>query len=131
MARFQALTTAVLDDELEELREALDLKSSQKADLLREVTALASWVVRQAAKGRVVEARAEGRTEVLEHPTLERVRRRATRAPVRLVLDEAAVQRLGDVLDAPFDPPVALRRVLENLSDKKRSAPKLRWPRTV
>ncbi|MFM2151985.1 MAG: hypothetical protein RL199_420 [Pseudomonadota bacterium] len=132
MSRFQALTTTVLDDELEELRDALDLKPSQKAELLREVTALASWVVRQAAKGCVVEARAgEGRTEVLEHPTLERVRRRAAREPVRLVLDDAAVQRLSAVLDAPFVTQPSLQRALDRLSDEKRAAPKLRWPRTA
>ncbi len=96
------------------------------------MTALASWVVRQAAKGCVVEARAgEGRTEVLEHPTLERVRRRAAREPVRLVLDDAAVARLAEVLDAPFVPPPSLKRALESLSDKRRTAPKLRWPRTA
>ena len=43
MTRFQALTNAVLDQELEMLREHLGLAPGQKAELLREVAALAAW----------------------------------------------------------------------------------------
>lgn len=57
MARFQALTNSVLEEELEMLRERLGLDPRQKAELLREVSALAAWVVRQAEQGREIEAR--------------------------------------------------------------------------
>ena len=57
MPRFQAQTNAVVDAELKRLRRQLGLRANQKADLLRELTALAAWVVRQAAEGRAVVAR--------------------------------------------------------------------------
>ena len=52
MSSFQALTNNVLEAELEMLRERLGLDRSQKAELLREVSALAAWVIRQAERGR-------------------------------------------------------------------------------
>ncbi len=48
MSRFQARTSAVLDAELEDLRRRLGPRANQKTELLRELTALAAWVVRQA-----------------------------------------------------------------------------------
>jgi hypothetical protein len=57
MSRFQANTNAVLDADLDYLREELGLHPNQKADLLRELTTLAAWIVRQAAAGRSVIAR--------------------------------------------------------------------------
>src|SRR5438477_7818033 len=102
MARFQALTNNVLDAELEMLRKRLGLDRSQKADLLREVAALAAWVVRQAEQGREVEAR-DGRTvEPLVHPALERVRaRKAHAAGQVLALDAGEIERLAAALDRP------------------------------
>ena len=130
MSRFQALTNAVLDAELDLLREQLGLEPNQKADLLREMAALAGWIARQAARGRTIEARRDdGDVEPLVHPTLERLRTAAER-PVgeRLTLSDAEVRRLAAVLDGGFDPPPALRAALANLARADRRPPTLRWP---
>jgi hypothetical protein len=50
MARFQALTNAVLDTEFDLLRERFGLEPNQKADLLREMALIAGWVARQSSK---------------------------------------------------------------------------------
>lgn len=130
MSRFQAQTNAVLDDELEELRRRLGLRSNQKADLLRELTALASWVIRQAAQGRAVLARSGDEVRELEHPVIDRVRRLhdpAGAAPARLALDDEEVRRLAEVLDRGFDPPQALLECLSRLAEPERRAPELTW----
>ena len=57
MSRFQALTSAVLDAELDRLRARLGLDPNQKAELLREMAIIADWVARQAEFGRTIEAR--------------------------------------------------------------------------
>ena len=54
MSRFQALTNAVLDAELDRLRARLGLEPNQKAELLREMAAIAGWVARQAELGRTI-----------------------------------------------------------------------------
>jgi hypothetical protein len=110
------------------LRERLGLNPSQKADLLREVAALAAWVVRQAEQGRMVEARRGSEVEPLVHPALERIRG-ARERPVgrRLELSNAELARLGDVFDRGFDPPPGLRQALAHLATSKRRPPKLRW----
>ena len=74
MSRFQALTNAVLDTELDRLRARLGLEPNQKAELLREMAAIAGWVARQAELGRTIEARRDGESEPLVHPALERLR---------------------------------------------------------
>ncbi len=74
MSRFQALTNAVLDAELDRLRARLGLEPNQKAELLREMAAIAGWVARQAELGRTIEARRDGESEPLLHPALERLR---------------------------------------------------------
>ena len=128
MARFQALTNNVLDAELEMLRKRLGLERSQKAELLREISDLAAWVLRQAEKGREIEARQGDAVEPLVHPAVERVRaRRANSLSEPLVLDESEVKRLEAILDGPFDPPPALRAALANLASTARRPPKLRW----
>lgn len=131
MARFQAQTNAVLEQDLEDLRERLGLEPSQKADLLREVTAIAAWVVRQAERGRAIEARRGEEVEPLEHPVLRRLASRAgeTALPA-LTLGEDEVERLGAVLERPFDPPPGLREVLADLASSRRRAPSLRWRKT-
>jgi hypothetical protein len=43
VARFQALTNAVLDEELEHLREEMGLRENQKAELLRELAMVTAW----------------------------------------------------------------------------------------
>ncbi|MFO7641602.1 MAG: hypothetical protein R6X17_10185 [Candidatus Competibacteraceae bacterium] len=134
MARFQALTNAVLDAELDLLRARLGLKPNQKADLLREMATLAGWIASQAEQGRTIEARRDGEGEVepLVHPALERLRT-ASERPVgaRLTLSDAEARRLAAVFDGGFDPPPALRAALANLARAKRQPPPLRWPPAV
>ncbi|MBI4870076.1 MAG: hypothetical protein HY814_00735, partial [Candidatus Riflebacteria bacterium] len=125
MARFQAQTNAVLEQELLELGEQLQLRRNQKADLLREFASLASWVVRQALAGRRIEARRGKAREELRNPMLERLRGRQEQPPGALpcTLTEAEVARLHAVLARPFSPTPGLRRVLAALADPKRSPP--------
>jgi hypothetical protein len=132
MSRFQALTNNVLDAELEMLRERLGLDPRQKAQLLREVSALAAWVVRQAEQGRKIEARQGAKVEALVHPALDRLRSRKDR-PVgqSLTLSDTEVKRLAAVLDRGFDPPPALRAALASLARSERRPPKLRWKKSA
>jgi hypothetical protein len=130
MARFQAQTNAVLSEELEELRRSLGLRSNQKADLLRELTALASWVVHQAIEGRAVLARGDDGVRELVHPVIERLsqlrEQRAVPMP-RLDLSVEETRRLAAILDQGFDPPPALLESLKRLADPGRKAPDLAW----
>lgn len=129
MARFQALTNAVLEAELDRLRERFGLAPNQKADLLREMAAIAGWVARQAAEGRVIEARRGESVERLLHPALERLSSAAGPAVgERLVLSDVEVERLGAILDQGFDPPPALRTALAHLAQAPHRPPTLRWP---
>jgi hypothetical protein len=128
MSRFQAQSNAVLDAELDDLRERLGLRRNQRADLLREIAALASWVVRQAEAGRNVEARRGRDVEPLDTPLLARLRQRRTAGvggPIELT--DSEVERLADALDRGFSPTPALRKVLSRLAEAKRKPPKLRW----
>lgn len=129
MARFQALTNTVLDTELDLLRQRLGLEPHQKADLLREMAAIAGWVARQAASGRVIEAHGDGQPEPLLHPALERLRAGCEK-PLgqRLTLNETEINRLAAILEGGFDPPPALRTALAHLGRVKRRPPVLRWP---
>lgn len=130
MSRFQAQTNAVLDQELEDVRTRLGLDPSQKADLLREVASIAAWVLRQAQRGRTVEARRGEEVEVLDHPALARLRTAGPDAiATRLALTEEEVERLADVLARRFAPTPAMRTVLANLADPKRKPPTLRSAR--
>jgi hypothetical protein len=96
MARFQAQTNAVLDRELEDLRERLGLRENQKADLLREITAVTSWVVQQAEAGRIIEARRGRDVTKLVTPLLERLKRKRGESLIRrIALDEAEVGTSG------------------------------------
>ncbi len=130
MSRFQAKTNAVLDAELEGLRRQLGLRTNQKADLLRELTDLAAWVIRQATEGRAVVARGEDDVRELSHPVVERLRRRheqATAPATRLELDDDQTRRLAEILDRGFDPPAALVACLRRLAQPEREAPELTW----
>ena len=130
MSRFQAKTSAVLDAELDELRHMLGLRAHQKADLLRELTALAAWVVRQAKEGRTVVARGEDEVRELDSPVIERIRKHheqeATRS-TRLLLSDEETHKLAEILDRGFDPPPALIACLRRLADPERKAPDLTW----
>lgn len=130
MSRFQAQTNAVLDQELEDLRQRLGLSVSQKADLLRELTALASWVIRQAEAGREIAARRGSEVEPLAHPVLDRLRKRHGHkrgAVARLELSDRELERLAAAFQRGFAPTLGLRKALANLADPKRKPPKLRW----
>jgi hypothetical protein len=128
MSRFQAQSNAVLDAELDDLRERLGLRQNQRADLLREIAALASWVVRQAEAGRRIEARRGRDVEPLDTPLLARLRQQGTTGvggPIEL--SDSEVEQLADALDRGFSPTPALRKVLSRLGVAKRKPPKLRW----
>jgi hypothetical protein len=128
MARFQAQLNAVLDEELDDLRSRLGLRRSQKADLLREISVLASWVVRQAEAGRSIEARRGRDVEVLASPLLDRLReRRNAGIAGRIELKDSETEGLADVLDRGFSPTPALRKALSRLAKERRRPPKLRW----
>lgn len=130
MSRFQAQSNAVLDDELEELRRGLGLRDNQKADLLRELTSLAAWVVRQATEGRAVLARGDDGVQELVHPVIDRLRRirdQAATASRRFELNDDETRRLAEILDRGFAPPPALVESLRRLGDPERRAPELTW----
>jgi hypothetical protein len=132
MSRFQAQTNAILDQELEDLRRALGLERSQRAELLREVAALAAWVLRQTEAGRTIEARRGAEVEPLAHPALTRLRaRRGPATDAAVLLSDPETKRLAEVLDRGFVPTPALRTVLRRLAAAKRRPPKLRWRKTA
>ncbi len=132
MSRFQAQTSAVLDENLTDLRERLGLREHQKADLLRELAELAAWVIRQAESGRWIEARRGRDVETLRSPVIERLRRKHDEGIVeRIDLTDAEVERLSEILDRGFSPTPALRKVLSRLADPKRRPPRLRWKETA
>ena len=118
MARFQALTNNVLDAELEMLRKHLGLEPSQKADLLREISDLAAWVVRQAEQGREIEARKGEFVEPLVHPALERVRFHEPSAPFMSTVTARfePAQRLGTLLVDQLTAPVKFTQAASELA---------------
>jgi len=126
VSRFQAQTNAALDKELAELRERLGLY--ENPDLLRELAALASWVVRQAEAGRKIEARRGRDIETLHSPAIERLSRQYDEGTVeRIDLTEAEVERLTEILDRGFSPTPALRKALSRLAEPNRQPPRLQW----
>jgi hypothetical protein len=131
VSRFQAQTNTVLDEELDDLRERLGLRENQKADLLREIAALAAWVIRQAEAGRRIEARRGRDIETLRSPAIERLSRKQDEGlGGRIALTDAEVERLAETLDRGFSPPPALREALSRLGDPKRRPPRLHWKET-
>ena len=132
MSRFQAQTNPMLDEELADLRERLGLRENQKADLLRELAALASWVIRQAEAGHRIEARRGQDVQILRSPALERLQKAHEEgAMVRIELTDAEAERLAEILDRGFSPTPALRKALSRLADPKRQPPQLRWKDTA
>jgi hypothetical protein len=131
MSRFQAQTTAPLEEELSHLRERLGLRENQKAELLREIAELAAWVVRQVEAGRRIEARLGRDVETLSSPAIERLNRKQDAGLIgRIDLTEAEVERLAEILDRGFSPTPALRKALSRLADPKRRPPRLHWKET-
>jgi hypothetical protein len=132
VSRFQAQTNAVLDEELADLRERLGLRDNQKADLLREIAELASWVIRQVESGRRIEARRGRDVEILRSPAIERLCRKQDEGFVgRIDLTEAEAERLAEILDRGFSPTPALRKALSHLADPERQPPRLHWKETA
>jgi hypothetical protein len=129
MARFQALTNPVLDSELEGVRIRLGLLPSQKAELLRELATIVAWIVKQSERGRTIEARRGAEVEELTHPVLDRLRTESEpRAPGHAItLSDEELRQLAEVLERPFEPTPALRKVLGNLAHSSRRPPKIRW----
>jgi hypothetical protein len=127
MSRFQAQTTASLDEELADLSERLGLRESQRADLLRELAGLASWVIRQAEAGRKIEARRGREVETLRSPAIERLHRKRDESVERIELTEAEIKRLAEILDGGFSPSPALRKALSRLAESTRRPPRLVW----
>ena len=131
MSRFQAQTTATLDEELSDLQERLGLRENQKADLLYEIAMLAAWVIRQAEAGRRIEARRGREVETLQNFVIERLsRKHAGALSGRIDLADTEVRRLAEILDQGFSPTPALREALSRLADPKRQPPRLRWQET-
>jgi hypothetical protein len=122
MSRFQALTNPLLDEELDALRAELGLRENQRAELLREMAAIASWVVAQARAGRIVEARGPDGVEVLRHPA---VNPRPRPEPLLLADDEAAA--LGYLLERDGPPSPAVRDTLRRIAEGE-PLPELTWP---
>lgn len=118
VSRFQALTNPVLDQELEELRQELGLRENQKAELLRELSGIASWVLLQSRAGRRIEARGPSGTEVLQHPLV-------SSRLMRIVLTEEEVSQLERLLTGEM--PEALKQTLERIATRPK-APAVRWP---
>jgi hypothetical protein len=122
VARFQALTNPVLDAELETLRQEMGLRDNQKAELLREIAAIAGWVIAQARAGRVIEARGPDGVEVLHHPAVD-----GRDVLERVVLSPAEADRLEALLAAEPEPSPALRQTLERLLELDATPPSPRW----
>ena len=132
MARFQAQTTTALNDELTDLRERLGLRENQKADLLRELAEVASWVIRQAEAGRRIEARRGRDVETLHSPAIERLRRKQNDGVAeRIDLTDAEVEQLARILDRGFSPTPDLRKALSHLSEPERRPPQLHWNKSA
>ena len=121
MARFQAQTNAVLERGLDEVREAMGLEPAQKADLLREMTVITAWVLRQAQAGRDIVAEGPDGREVLDTPALHAHRERPT--PVRL--DEQELEALAHVLAEPPSP--AWLHTVGRALDAATAPPTIRW----
>jgi hypothetical protein len=123
VARFQATTNRVLDEELDALREEMGLRENQKAELLRELASMAAWLVAQARAGRTVEARGPSGVEIFEHPAL-----RSASTVERLVLAPDEVERLAELLESETPMSGALRGTLSRLAQENRRPPNLTWP---
>lgn len=123
MARFQATTTSVLEEELDALRQEMGLRENQKAELLRELASIAAWMFAQVRAGRTIEAHGPSGVEAFDHPAL-----RAAATLQRVVLPPDEVARLAEMLDAEPEMTAALRATLARLTAPDRKPPDLRWP---
>lgn len=129
MSRFQAKTNAVVEQELEFLREEMGLRQNQKADLLRELASLAGWMVRQARQGRAIQAQGDDSVQVLTHPILERLQRQGKQhLPGKpMLLSDGEIEKLSEILNKEFHPSPSLRKSLQHIADPDRSPPHIEW----
>lgn len=116
------MTNAVLDRELDALRDEMGLREGQKAELLRELALMASWLVAQARAGRTIEARGPDGVEVFRHPAL------SPSGMTRIVLSAGETERLAQILDEDAPMSEALQATLRRLSDPARQPPDVKWP---
>ena len=128
MSRFQAQTNAVLELELNRIQAEFGLRNNQKADLLRELSAIASWVIQQSIDGRQVQAKGEDGVQTLQHPILDRLRQSAQQ-PHELKLSEEEVKRLSNLMSGDFEMTSQLKESLRRISSDDRIPPQLIWPK--
>ncbi len=105
-------------------------KSNQKADLLRGLTTLAAWVIRQVVEGRDVLAKDANDIRELHHPILEKIRQRGE-VETTLQFSDEETQRLAKIMNQSFNPPPALRESLRRLASPVRDSPELSRPEGV
>ncbi len=119
MSRFQAQIDPPTEEELEFLRQRLGLQKNQKANLLREITTLASWCVRLASEG-------QKDLPISSNPVLDSIRRKHNQsATLALSVEEAA--RLREVMETPFVPTAGLKKALARLASVERLPPAISW----
>jgi hypothetical protein len=128
MARFQALTNPSLERDLDLVRSNLGLGESHKAELLREMAALAAWILRQSARGMTIEARSGKQVVQCDMPAVTRLREKSAASMAGpIVLCASEMKRLAKVLDEGFKPTDGLRKALANLASPDRKPPAIRW----
>lgn len=126
MSRFQAQTNSVLELELNQIQAKLGLRHNQKADLLRELAAITSWVIRQSTDGRIVQAKGTDGVKVLRQPSIERIRQSAHQ-PHEINLTKEEAQRLSEIMSGEFTPPPVLKEMLRRLASDDRKPPPIVW----
>jgi hypothetical protein len=65
--------------------------------------------------------------ELRHHVRQLESRGRAPAEPGRIVLTEAEVERLAEILDREVEPTPGLRKALTNIADPHRQPPRVRW----
>jgi hypothetical protein len=121
MSRFQATTNAVTDSKLEEVRDALGLRSNDQAGLLSELADMAHWIVTQSQKGRVIQAKGADSTEALVHPSLGQAEF------VKVYLTTAQAARLSELMESPPESTIKLSKTIQRIQDPERQPPELDW----
>ena len=126
MSRFQAQTNAVLESELNQLQVDFGFRPNQKADLLRELASIASWVVQQSVEGRQIQAKGEDGVQKLQHSTLDRLRQSAQPSH-ELKLSEGELERLSELMSGHVEMSIQLKESLRRISSDEHTPPQLTW----
>lgn len=128
MSQFQAKTNNIIEQELEYLEKQMGLRHNQKAELLRELANIASWVVRQASRGRVIQAQGSDGIHTLEHPVLQRLQQsEQSKLGEPLRLSDEEVEKMAEILNRNFAPSESLRESLRRITDPDRRPPEIEW----